>query len=576
MRLLYKKKLIVILLVIILVPSSIAFFYGMSSIVNDKKNDVIKNNLTIINNEKNYIDNIFLMCDDIVNKIQLDLKVSDYLQKESVPAAIQSLEFYEYFRSMFAGIGNSSGYVVSINRESIQASNKINISMYSSNKYIIKSEFMDSTSALDKATLEYLNANFTKFGIEKKYDTLKRAEIDKIVFYRLMEYTNQNNNCIVKITMDPMLFKRLSNKDIPNNSKVYFNFENLALFNLNIDAGEVANNENLKTYFFIQSTFSSSLISNNSHIYMYIPNSYFIEETKDTVIIFFLIAAIYFLMSVSITIYLSKVLTKRLYSLVSIANNDVDRLINSSYLGLKKNEPKDEFDVISNRLNELLDRVHQYNLVKKKMETELLQSLFNPHFLYNTLASIKYANKGNKELVDLLDSLVSFYRISLNKGISIIKVSDELKMIKEYLKIQMFSYKKTFEYVIEIDDEINEEAIIKNILQPFVENAFIHGVNTLNEGGIIKIKGQFNEAKDKMIFEISDNGPGMTKQKIDEVLNLESHSQYGGYGISNSINILKVYYGDEKAIEIKSEISKGTQIIIVLPLLNHELELAEQ
>ncbi len=201
-----------------------------------------------------------------------------------------------------------------------------------------------------------------------------------------------------------------------------------------------------------------------------------------------------------------------------------------------------------------------------RMELELLQMRFNPHLLYNTLASIRHQVK-NPMARNSIDSLCHYYRIILNNGHLFIRISDEIDMIKEYLSIEKFAYQlDNISFEFEIDKDIVDCKIIKHLLQPIVENALHHGIRSAGQDhdGLLKIHAFSNN--DYIFIKISDNGVGMSSEEITKLLTPPSASTTEhGYGFYNVNQRIQVYYGNDYGLQVNSIIDKGTIVTLKLP-----------
>jgi sensor histidine kinase YesM len=267
-------------------------------------------------------------------------------------------------------------------------------------------------------------------------------------------------------------------------------------------------------------------------------------------------------------------LTRRLTNLIAGIDTNIENLMEGQELSF--NAGNDEFTRIYIRFYEIIQKIREYysklceyekerktlELEKKVLELELLQARINPHFLYNTLSALRFAFP-NEKLSQLVASMAKYYRVALNRGENIIKVGDELDMVEEYLKIQKFTYISDFSYLIDMPENVRECMIIKHLLQPIVENAFIHGVSGVETGGVIKIIGGLYEGK--LVFNIIDNGIGIEQEKIIRILNGENVSTYGGYGLRNVIRRIKTYYGNDYGLSIKSSLNEGTAVTVTIP-----------
>lgn len=222
------------------------------------------------------------------------------------------------------------------------------------------------------------------------------------------------------------------------------------------------------------------------------------------------------------------------------------------------------------KINELLSQVKTEQIHLRKAEFELLQAQINPHFLYNTLDAIVWlAEAGEKEkVVSTVGSLSDFFRASLNQGKDVVTIKEDLNHVRSYLEIQQVRYQDILEYEIDVPEELNNYLIPKITIQPLVENALYHGIKNKRGLGKIKITGQLFD--DCMELYIVDNGQGITKERLEVVLNNinnRSESEKSTYGLYNVNERIKLNFGEIYGISISSEYLMGTKVTIKLPIL---------
>lgn len=220
------------------------------------------------------------------------------------------------------------------------------------------------------------------------------------------------------------------------------------------------------------------------------------------------------------------------------------------------------FDNMVMRLDMLINEVYDSRIKEKEYEMRALQAQINPHFLYNTLSLInwKAIEAGADDISRITLSLSTFYRTSLNKGKNVMSIKDELDNMRSYLDIQLMMHDGEFDTDIIIDDEILHYNTLNLILQPLIENAIDHGID-MNTGirGKITITGRQNG--DEIELTVEDNGVGMTPEQAEKIITEESK----GYGVRNVNERIKLYYGEQYELRIKSEIGKGTKVTVHFP-----------
>ncbi|WP_249900384.1 sensor histidine kinase [Paenibacillus sp. PK3_47] len=221
------------------------------------------------------------------------------------------------------------------------------------------------------------------------------------------------------------------------------------------------------------------------------------------------------------------------------------------------------FNHMTTRIHDLVERVYKSELLEREAEVKALESQINPHFLYNTLATISWvARKANApDVTRISDSLAKFYRLVLNKGSSETLVANELEMVKAYLVIQKFRFEERFDTVFEIEDEVGEYVTLKNILQPLVENALVHGIDPKRSHGTIIIKAGVEDGR--VVLRIIDDGVGMTARRLADVREQRPLESAGsGYALANITSRLRSHYGEEHRLELFSRPGIGTVITI--------------
>lgn len=222
------------------------------------------------------------------------------------------------------------------------------------------------------------------------------------------------------------------------------------------------------------------------------------------------------------------------------------------------------FNKMIDEIRSLMDRVVAEQRDKRKTELRALQNQINPHFLYNTLDSIVWLaeNQRTRDVITTVVALARFFRISISKGEIFIPVRDEIEHISNYLTIQKIRYINRFEYVIDIDEGMLDEKVMKLMLQPIVENAIYHGIG--DESEVITIRGYRDG--DFLVFEVENTGYGLTEEKIREIYAGLTGDGNTGVGIRNVYQRLKIYYGDEADIRVRSVLDEKTTVSLLIPL----------
>ncbi|UNL95651.1 two-component sensor histidine kinase [Paenibacillus polymyxa] len=205
----------------------------------------------------------------------------------------------------------------------------------------------------------------------------------------------------------------------------------------------------------------------------------------------------------------------------------------------------------------------------KELELLALQNQINPHFLFNTLNVLSKLAilEGAEKTSDLIVSLSNLLRYSLQKLDKPVTLQEELDHISEYVTIQQARFRDRIRFDLHFDASVLQQQIPALTIQPFIANAFLHGVADMENGAIITLT--LSRAGEDVQIEISDNGKGMTEETRLSVLRLEGGAESSsstGLGMQNVFRRLQLFYEKEGMVEIRSHIGLGTTITIRIPV----------
>lgn len=228
------------------------------------------------------------------------------------------------------------------------------------------------------------------------------------------------------------------------------------------------------------------------------------------------------------------------------------------------------FNSMVDDIKELIDHNYVMELKERQSELDALQAQINPHFLYNTLDSLYWRalEAGDEELGDDIIALSQLFRLALSRGKGIVTVRNEAELLERYLHIQKMRFGKRLEYKIAMEESILEEQIPKLILQPFVENAIVHGFEKGDDNFYLSITG--NRETGYMVFYIRDTGVGMSREQVQAIWKEPDTKQYasqriGKYAIKNVKERLELIYRKDFELLIESEEGYGTTVMIRIP-----------
>lgn len=234
---------------------------------------------------------------------------------------------------------------------------------------------------------------------------------------------------------------------------------------------------------------------------------------------------------------------------------------------------KDEIGTLSKNFNDMLahiesliGRLVQEEMLKKNAELEALQYQITPHFMYNTLNSIKYAAqlRGEEEIGGLIEDFTELLQASINKKGRFVTVADEVHFAQNYMNLQRMRYEEE----IVVDYQVQEEAfacfVPRLVLQPLVENAILHGLDLKAGKNRIVIGGRVEEGR--LCLWVEDNGRGMSEAQIEQLLQENHKKEKGlsGIGVSNVKERMQLYYGEAGKVTCVSS-EAGTKVCMCLP-----------
>ncbi|GGD50045.1 sensor histidine kinase [Paenibacillus nasutitermitis] len=228
-----------------------------------------------------------------------------------------------------------------------------------------------------------------------------------------------------------------------------------------------------------------------------------------------------------------------------------------------------QFTSMVERIRKLVSDTKKKEEDKRKAELRALQAQINPHFLYNTLNTIKFVSilQGSYDIQNIAESLSRLMHINMQDKV-FISVEEEMEYLQCYLQIQEYKYSNKFTYSFSIDPDIKLLRIPKLLLQPFVENALIHGIGPMKGQGLLIVKGYRESGQLK--FVIHDNGLGMDDTQLNAIV--DENTSGKGLGVRNVISRIRMYFDEQGKVSVVSERNLYTIVEITLPIINNEKE----
>ena len=291
-----------------------------------------------------------------------------------------------------------------------------------------------------------------------------------------------------------------------------------------------------------------------------------------SIIMLLLIIAVTIIMSAAISSSAGKFSAKKtaiIYQLI-----DALKQVEDGKLDINLNiESDDEFKSIGHSFNMMLGSIRHLIERHDKMALEnnmaivqMMESQFNPHFLFNTLESIRYLVKFNPKVADkTVVNLSKLLRYSIQNTVDTVRFKEEFDFVKRYIEIMKVRFGERLEFNDNISYEVKEVSVPKMIVQPIVENAVKYGFGENVEALRVEISAYIED--EKLYIIVKDDGVGIDKDLLkDLVFNLnEKYNSSDHIGLYNVHKRIELLYGIEYGLEINSEAGKGTEVILVLP-----------
>ena len=225
------------------------------------------------------------------------------------------------------------------------------------------------------------------------------------------------------------------------------------------------------------------------------------------------------------------------------------------------------FNAMSRKIQFLIEEVYQKDILQAQTELQMLRSQINPHFMYNTLETIRASAvaAGNDKISQISLLLGKTLRYGVSSPSEPVTLKREINNLHDYIQLQNIYFQGRLDFHVSIEDELQGCIVIKLLLQPLVENSIYHGFAFNESPGTIEVYG-FTNGKE-LILKVIDNGVGIETNKLnllnDYVNN--KNDQFNSIGLKNVNRRIKLYYGNEYGIAIDSVFGRGTIITVNIP-----------
>ncbi len=226
-----------------------------------------------------------------------------------------------------------------------------------------------------------------------------------------------------------------------------------------------------------------------------------------------------------------------------------------------------EIEVIAEEFNAMMDKMKKSVETQKNAEIAALEAQINPHFLYNTLDTINWMaiDKDEYEISNMIATLANILRYGISDSNGIVKIRDEVEWLKQYIFLQQTKLKNSFDCHINVEPEIMGLSIHKLLLQPFIENAILHGFEGVERTHVLQM--DMGREEERIAIRIWDNGCGIPEEMVREMNAgiFRKTDNKNHIGMENAITRIRMYYGETAEVRIESKLGQGTAVQIKIP-----------
>ena len=530
-------------------------FYINEKVVNDVNEELNK----IYDHSNNLVNDIYideLIIRDIIDFLNMD--TITYL-KYKIDKLSNSDNYYykgieNFTKLSFLENDNLKEITfVSFNRNEQSTFNRLNqiaVKKIDQHKFYTNGELLKSLS--DKDTISFIREINNPVDLKKEGLILLTYDL-RYLNYIYEEYDRKTNIIV-----------------LDNNGYVIYDSKEMLNYEPYIFYEKVINSEKNKKLMLDDSYYVENILSDGNIRAISIIKAQELEGLPNAILIFIFIGLILFILSQGVSYFKLKVLGDRTNNILNamdkVKNGNLDVEISLTSDSDEINYIAENFNYMCKDLNKYIDKIYKAELEQKKCEMLALQSQINPHFLYNTLESIrmKAICNGDKEVGKMLYTLSFLFRKQLKEK-NIISIENELDYCRKYIEIFKFRYYDSFQFFIECDEEVKQMQIIKFALQPLVENYFIHGIRLEDEDNILKII--VSKEENDIIIKIIDNGRGIDDVKLCLLNENIKNRKYEGdsIGIINVHERIVLEYGKAYGVRLFKTEDKENIVMIKIP-----------
>ncbi|MCQ2591533.1 MAG: histidine kinase [Treponema sp.] len=529
----------------------------------------------------NTLNQILTLSDRIyVNKQLQNVILKNYTDMQELYADYSNLFFMENYLHMYNEVAN--------------------FRIYTENQSLLNNQFIIKTTSQIEGEEWYQNAKVSRgqpFWIYKT-DSLSNKNYLSLI-RSVWSSTNGQFVGVLVINIRPDVIQNtlknknfetaicLENEMLYTSSQIFNDEERNILINFakeNKDVEKIKKIKmNGKTVRIFTKNFSpANTTTLNFHFMYIIPTNQFNKVTMYILIITIVTILIMIILSFAVIMVFSNYIDER----VSKVQTGIDNVIKNNFEIASTIGGKDEFEQIykalfemSKKIKDLFERIYIQNQEKEQLAVrqseisfKMLSNQINPHFLFNTLETIRMKSlaSGEKDVATMLKLLASLLRYNLSVKGKPVPLVDEINAVQNYLTIQHMRFGERVSYDIVTMCDIQKITVLPLLIQPIVENSFSHGLEDRVSGGFIYIliNSEPKDNKQLLTIKVKDNGCGISDEKLEEInkkLQSKIPEEYStSIGMINVQSRIKLYYGSEYGLTISSEPGEGTEVTMTM------------
>lgn len=465
--------------------------------------------------------------------------------------------------------------------------------VYSINSYYFYGESRLEELGVYQRMQEQLSQkkNYLAYSLERKDMNYPETYEMLTIYHQISSKVNGENIgvCSISVAVDEFR-KVMENADITTNGIVYLlNEDGKMIVNSNPELYSGMEKENTYLKNGELMTFASVTIDNAGYyvnrqdvgedgwqMVSLIPVQEYEERYRFFAIQMVLSGLIMAIAIVTVSYFLSGYyvgrLTKLRQKMTDMQGGNLNVQLPLSTQGDEIEEVYKDFNFMVNEVKRLLQEHYQLGKNVKIAEIRALQAQINPHFLYNTLDLINWTamDYGASDIENIAWNLARFYRLSLNHGKSVISIEEEVEHTQVYVNIENYHFDNAIQFSVDVAKELKHLACLNIILQPFVENAIMHGIAEIHSITQCSIYVSVKQDGDDILFYVQDDGPGMTEEQMEDAVSVDLNQSRNGYGIKNINFRIKLCFGEKYGVHYESRLGEGTTAIIRIPVLTIE------